>query len=772
MPYYTPSNPRQFSSSAAKRQSVLALGSIAHLQHYFVRNGLANNNRSSNHKNMVLALPGRDPDGLFEQDDQALQNLPPEPPPPPPMPNQPNFPQGRAAPDLTDLESARQEVMIQLDQLCKSWGLLELAATRAPSVASNRSADESLIPDLNQTKPSPPSSSSIRLPNPPSFQLLSLPPSFGHHQTFVVDLLTLTTRAVRSVQKFILTIPDPDIFNSSSNLGLGGDLERRMSHLVLSTAARPRISRSSLRMPSSRTSSPSRVDHSNPSSHPPVSFPFDPFALYKKRAASGSMINPPTSSVQNTTKDDPLSVLRRMSLKVLGCLKDIEHKFRIPGSATPMDNNDLSALQADERHSQLSGSSLPLSQTDSKSIEQDEDHSESSLSLPSMSWEYQQDIGLEDIREEALIVKQWLECVDGVLEGMKLMTGTRRKKVRQSHSDEPKRRKDKKKTSKTPKEQNVLKKIINSSKFNQSTHSTTTQTSRQRDLKVPEIISFDDTDHESSLSEFDEDDEDSEELLPDWARKDRFTTLKTLQGSQQQLAEDDQYARLFGCLIRHLPHELLLHLRSPHGDDGSRIEFLDSLSDGTLLCLVYNMVLRSSQRPWGFIPVETIHNLINPITTSPPPCSPTSPRFGDGPHPPPSMLKSPPIQEGPEHKDQNDCLTRSLSSYEAYAATSLITPPNSKVGLTFRRTENIKVWAAALKLRYMIKSEIPTVVNPSSSTDPTTAPNNTNGSIVTKFDPKVIARKSAGWDTMLEHMVFRWLDAIRAEKREEVLYSK
>lgn len=43
--YYTPQTPRQFSSSAAKRESVMALGSIAHLQHYFVKNGLANKDR-------------------------------------------------------------------------------------------------------------------------------------------------------------------------------------------------------------------------------------------------------------------------------------------------------------------------------------------------------------------------------------------------------------------------------------------------------------------------------------------------------------------------------------------------------------------------------------------------------------------------------------------------------------------------------------------------------------------------------------------------------
>lgn len=38
-----PSNP--FSKSAAKRESVMALGSIEHLQHYFTKTGLASKRR-------------------------------------------------------------------------------------------------------------------------------------------------------------------------------------------------------------------------------------------------------------------------------------------------------------------------------------------------------------------------------------------------------------------------------------------------------------------------------------------------------------------------------------------------------------------------------------------------------------------------------------------------------------------------------------------------------------------------------------------------------
>jgi len=90
----------------------------------------------------------------------------------------------------------------------------------------------------------------------------------------------------------------------------------------------------------------------------------------------------------------------------------------------------------------------------------------------------------------------------------------------------------------------------------------------------------------------------------------------------------------------------------------------------------------------------------------------------------------------------------------------------------------------------MIKGEIPmnskTEPNPSQSSPPTTLPlDPTSPSSTTtvhhhphppvssiKFDPKVIAKKSDGWDIALAFMAFKWLDSIQAEKREEVLFSK
>lgn len=77
----------------------------------------------------------------------------------------------------------------------------------------------------------------------------------------------------------------------------------------------------------------------------------------------------------------------------------------------------------------------------------------------------------------------------------------------------------------------------------------------------------------------------------------------------------------------------------------------------------------------------------------------------------------------------------------------------ARVGLTFRRLENLRVWVAAIKLRYGIHLGR----DRASSKDDT-------GS----FDLKYIARKEVGWEDMLSTAVKRWTEAVVQEKREEM----
>ncbi|POW11610.1 hypothetical protein PSTT_05153 [Puccinia striiformis] len=731
MAYYTPMNPRQFSSSAAKRDSVMALGSIAHLQHYFVRNGLATKNRNATHRNGILALPGADQ--LAEEDEQ---NLPPEPAPPPPKPSQPQFPAGRALPNLSDLESARQEVMAQLDQVCQSWGLVQLAATRAPSVASN--ADEELhLPSSSSPSLSAAGSGNLQLSIPHSTDL--------ENEGFIINLISLTTHAVRSVQKFIITIPDPDIFSSTNISSLGGDLQRRMSHLELSTAARPKISRPGLFLgsASSRTSSPSRPDSPQLNANRRTSSTFDPFAIFKKRAVFGpvlstqspSTLSSPTNNHNNHHhhhhKDDPLTILRKMSLEVLTCLKNIEHKFRIPGSATPMEEEfgaaKLGQINEDE---------------------EEEGEGETALVLPSMGWEYRQDISLDHLRNEALIVKDWLECVDGILEGLKIITAglivtTSDLNLLSPTINKPTKTIKKKKSftssSLSPegtikKEKNVFKKIMNSTKFQTSPTSTKSTKNKQQQQQIVPAISLEEEhdhleEHDEGSEEYqdeyqehedddddeydDDEEEDNEECLPDWARNDRFISLNNIddQSPSSTKEEDLQLARLFNCLISHLPVDLLVHLVPPVGENGSKIGFLDSLSDGTLLCIAYNIVLRKSQRPWGFIPVESIHNL--------------------------AVDQS--VCTGLNNLEIDDDKTSSTLGGGAGAGGGLI-----------RSVSHLEEWR---------------ILNSPSH-------HHHHHLNHTKFDPKSIAKKSDDWDHALLYMILKWLESVKNEKREEVLFSK
>lgn len=663
--YYTPQTPRQFSRSAAKRDSVMALGSIAHLQHYFVKNGLASKDRPGQHKNLVLAIPGATAT-LTEEEEEEFDDLP-TPLPPPPMPSQPYFPPGRALPNLTDLETARREVMNQLDQVCESWGLIELTSMRRVSSAQSSRSISDQERSSNTTSP-------------------ALRPT---EDDFVVNLLALTTRAVRSVQKFILTLPDLDLIESNSKPGsTQGGLERRISHLELSTSARPRISKSVLNPFRSTSSSANNNSSSTSNSNPGSSKPFsrssiiDPFALFKKRLPSKFSNNNNTNAEETKDKEDPLSVLRRTSLDVLGCLKEIEFRYRIPGSATPTEPFHSASSPPDS-----SSDTPPL-------IETTTEDSTSSISgsthlLPALSWDYRSDLGLQDVRQEAMIVKRWLEAVDGVLEGVTIIN--RRPSSFDPHQTNSNSKYQSSETviglglpsqctnpKPSSRKRNKFKKIFNSSK--------------PTETGVPGISIQEEKEAEGE-EELEEDEEDEENPLEKWAREEVEEELEEKKTEEEKVQK--KLIRAYECVRFFLPLDHLSHLKSPLQ---SRTDFLKSLSDGMLVCIAYNIALRQSHRPWGFIPNQSIHNII-------------------------------------ELEQRTTPITSN--------ANNTSSETNERVGLTFRRMDNLRVWAAALKLRYLIKSNT--------------------------FEPKIVARGEEGWENMLQGLLIGWIEALIVEKREEIV---
>ena len=147
-----------------------------------------------------------------------------------------------------------------------------------------------------------------------------------------------------------------------------------------------------------------------------------------------------------------------------------------------------------------------------------------------------------------------------------------------------------------------------------------------------------------------------DDSLPDWARRSLYSSNPT--------------GRLYSFLAAHLPPELLSFIpdaphsspdpfiSSPEPTPGANDEFrqrlLTSLSDGQILCTAYNRAVRKSRSPWGYIHLENVHDLLG-------------------------IMKEP----GEEQHD----LDMSLGGSQRANA-------KAKSSWTFRRTENLRYWAA------------------------------------------------------------------------------
>ncbi|BGP30939.1 hypothetical protein JCM10296v2_002701 [Rhodotorula toruloides] len=177
----------------------------------------------------------------------------------------------------------------------------------------------------------------------------------------------------------------------------------------------------------------------------------------------------------------------------------------------------------------------------------------------------------------------------------------------------------------------------------------------------------------------------TQEGVPQWARKDGW---------------EDSLARAHAIIIAHVSPEQTSSLPNPATD---RTGFLDALSDGYLLCLAYNATLRlSSPHPFGFITSSSIHAF--------PPTSGSSVE-----------------------------MSRTVSS------TSDGGGGREKIGQTFRRAENLRLWAGALKHRYNLAFAGPP-----------------------PFDPKTVAaRKEERWRDGLERAVGEWAEVAAKEVRGE-----
>jgi len=213
----------------------------------------------------------------------------------------------------------------------------------------------------------------------------------------------------------------------------------------------------------------------------------------------------------------------------------------------------------------------------------------------------------------------------------------------------------------------------------------------------------------SGLDMLDEEDEGlPDDELPDWARRDKFA--------------GNSLGRLHELLVAHLPANLIPLLPPLPSSVTSaeaadfRQALLTRLYDGQLLCTAYNVVVRRSRKPWGFIQPGSIHDIVE--------------------------LES------------------------AAAAEEEGAKKGKSSSWTFRRTENLRLWAAALKLRYLILS-VTTSGNSAGLASPRKGKRLMDPSVTPPlyFDPKIIAKRDQGWETMLENAISRWVEVVVEEAR-------
>ncbi|KAJ7207991.1 hypothetical protein GGX14DRAFT_634739 [Mycena pura] len=660
---------KPFSRSAAKRESVMALGSIEHLQHYFTKTGIEAKKNSKAGKTVHGLVPVFG--GLTHLRTESVESNELE------LPPSPVIPQAALPAFLPYVKTFEMDPESLL-----------------PGVIDDLS-DVSFVWRIDQP---PPSHNSV--------DHLGVAGSGPSDAVDVLTVLKTTTRAIRSVRNYLLSLPDES----------AGTIRAQFRSRHMPGSYRPTI-------PSSLSSSASNTD-------------------LRAAAAAASAKEP---------RADPLAFIRKAALEVLTVLRALEERSRLPLSDDAYDAqsdggskgghsrlpspgmhlDELSPEEGDHGREaerdpdnsvafsliQVNGQfkSVAVWEDDEDTTWDDEDDKDKEkkegwdekLVLGS-GWLYQQTVRLEDLRKEWAVVSAYLDVVDEVLfEGKK--AGAEGDKKERGWERE--RRKAMEKGSyRSRSRANRREGSDGESKGLLLTPAATGDKARRRvsvgmfemmsDLRImeePEDMG-EIGEEEGSDGNFDD------EELPEWARRKTF--------------EGDAIGRAHALLSAFLPANLLPLLAPPT----PRVGFLDCLSSGQLLCVAYNSCVRKSKKPWGYISRDGIHDIIALEQTA----------------------RDTVVDDG---------------------------KADGKKGWTFRRIDNLRLWAGALKIRYLLPIVAPSQPGTDTASTPLSSPvspqrfNAQQPPVM--FDAKAIARKDPGWDDLLETTVHRWVQRVVAEKRGE-----
>ncbi|KAF8596385.1 hypothetical protein BDV93DRAFT_610926 [Ceratobasidium sp. AG-I] len=743
--------PKPFSRSAAKRESVMALGSIEHLQHYFTKTGIAaKQNPMGRRKGLVPAIGG----ARHVRAASSVTSIP-ELPPSPMVPTSSSRPPFMHLPKTYEVDPAqlRPGVVRDLKAVEHAWGL-------------DRSGSTSNEVEKEQ----------------PKFDVLST--------------LRITTRAIRSVRDYVVSLPDdhpthtgkvqgpyrhpafgapsrpmPVSMNSGAQ-SLASLLQQTASSAPAAglVSPKPRLSglpgSPSLR-PTVIPGSPSKLPGS-PSLRP-VGLPTSPSPRpsllptisVQNTGNSGGML-----SVQNTgggsgmlsaqhtgsgagllafpsKPEEPLALVRKAAVEVLVALRGLEERARVSVDAEQAHGHGH--VQEASSQSQDAPSVSSRSATPATFLSGDDGERESATSLSTSTFSppprprprltIPTDSGGGSSGTETLLVhgrgavQIWSDSDSGddlapdepekrEVWDERLVLGGGWLYKSNLGEDEVKSERE---------NVRVYLDVVDGVLFGGARGGRRgwereRRKPRKSDIGEGSIVSEDEdeggmggrrvsgslgeamrllslVEDESMLEEVGEEDEGGEgDDVPEWATVEPF-------GS-------DLIARTNALLQHFLPPTLAPFLPTP----ATREALLSCLSDGQLLCVAYNSAVRKSKKAWGFINAQSIHETTSVNITA-----------------------------------------------EEKAAGSW----------TFRRKENLGLWAAALKLRYVIdivpadqQSNHPTRHFHRAPLTPV-EPGDGDGSFgANVFSPIVIAKKEKGWEDMLERAIWAWVNAVVTETKD------
>ncbi|GAA6056732.1 putative Cytoplasm protein [Rhodotorula toruloides] len=390
-PLYTTSTSRPFSRSALKRQSVMALPSIQHLQHGFAKLGLKEvKKRGEAGARRRSGGTGEDKEnegrigglaGMAEEEEDGEEGfegvLGPEPPKPEVDLRMPWEKEGVEA-SLRDSKELRREAEEALDVVCDKWGLAAPASTcselvNAPTDPLHAPREASTVSSASTASTSSQTDNSNSAPLSP---LTSFSCTSDSQVPLVLTLLTLTTGAIRTTQQFVLSLPST---SSSTSTAISPDPPQ------ISTASRPRTSLAS---------------------------PFTTAAAMSRSSSSGSNQGNP-AVIEADEQATLLAELRKKSLEVLGILREMEGRYRlpVPGRLLADEGEGMVASPLDAE-----APALPSSAVTAEAAVEDEPI-------------YRSDIALSSLAAEQDVVREWVRAVNRVLDQTAEAGKTRRSKA-------------------------------------------------------------------------------------------------------------------------------------------------------------------------------------------------------------------------------------------------------------------------------------------------------------------------------------------------------